>query len=61
MYILIIIGDIAWIAQYLQNIEDSIFGPKPVRNFNLDNCDFDVVDNNDNIPSNIEILNLENV
>jgi hypothetical protein len=42
-------------------MEDSIFGPKPARCFNLDNSDFDGVDNNENIPSDIEIFDVENV
>ena len=44
------VGDIAWITRVLQNMEDSIFVPKPTRHFNLDNHDFDVTDNNGNIP-----------
>ena len=42
-------------------MEDSIFGPKISRHFNLDNSDFDLADNNDNIPSNIEIPDVENI
>jgi len=42
-------------------MEDSIFGPKLARHFNLDNNDFDVVDNNNNTPSIIEKLEVENV
>ena len=45
----------------MQNIEDSIFGPKPARHINLDSSDFDVVDTNDNIPSSIETSCVENV
>jgi len=36
-------------------MEDSIFGPKLARHSYLDNSDFDVVENNDNIPSKNEI------
>ncbi len=50
MYILNVVGDIGWIARNLQNMEDSIFGPKPARHINLDSSDFDVVDTNDNTP-----------
>ena len=42
-------------------MEDSIFGPKPTRNFNLDNSDLNMVDNNDNTPSIIKSLDVENV
>jgi hypothetical protein len=42
-------------------MEDYIFGPKQARHFNTDNSDFDLADNNDNIPSNIEILEVENI
>ena len=48
MYILNFVGDIAWIARNFQNMEDSIFGPKPTRHINLDSSDSDVVDTNDN-------------
>ena len=41
-------------------MEDSIFGPKLARYFNLNSRDFDVVDNNDNIPSNIVISDVKN-
>ena len=54
MYEFKIVGDITWIAQNVHNIEDQILGPKPAIYFNLDNSDFDVVDNNDNIPLTIE-------
>jgi hypothetical protein len=36
-------------------MEDSIFGPKLARHFHLDSYDFDVVNNNDDMSSNIEI------
>jgi len=55
------LGDVAWIARNLQNMEDSIFGPKPTRHFNPDNSDFDVVDSNDNTPSIIESSDVESV
>ncbi len=42
-------------------MEDSIFGPKPARHFNLDNSYFDVDDNNDNILVNFQILEEENI
>jgi hypothetical protein len=45
------VGDIGWIARNLQNIEDSIFGPKPARHINLDSSDSYVVDTNDNTSS----------
>ncbi len=52
MYIFNFLGDIVWIdARNLQNMEDSIFGPKPTRHINLHSSDFDVVDTNDNTPS----------
>ena len=54
MYLKVNVGDVARIARNLQNMEGLIFGPKPARHFHLDNKDFDLVDNNDNIPSNIE-------
>jgi hypothetical protein len=54
MYICKFVGDIESIAQIFQNMEDSIFGPKPARHFNLNNSDFNVVDNNDNTPSIIK-------
>jgi hypothetical protein len=50
------VGDVAWIAQNLQNMEDSIFWPKHAKHFNLDNSEFDLADcNNDNIALNIGI------
>jgi hypothetical protein len=62
MYILkFVIGDIAWIARNLQNMEDSIFSPKPARHINLDTSDYDVVDTNDNTPSIIKTLDVETV
>jgi hypothetical protein len=61
MCIFEIVGDIEWIARDLQNMEDAIFGPKPARHFNLDNSDFDVVDNNENTTSIIESSDVENV
>jgi hypothetical protein len=61
MYILNFVGDIAWIARNLQNMEDSIFGPKPTRHINLDSSDFDVVDTNDNIPSIIKTSDVETI
>jgi hypothetical protein len=61
MYILKFVGDIPWIAHNLQNMEDSIFGPKPARHINLDSSDFDVVDTNDNTPSIIKTLDVETV
>ncbi len=54
MYILKFVGDIAWITRNLQNMEDSIFGPKPARHINLDSSDSDVVDTNDNTTSIIK-------
>jgi hypothetical protein len=50
MYILKCVGDVAWIAGNLHNMEDSIFGPKPARHINLDSSNSDVVDTNDNNP-----------
>ena len=61
MYILKFVGDIAWIERNLQNMEDSIFGPKPSKHINLDSSDFDVVDTNDNTPSSIKTSDVENV
>jgi len=61
MYIFQTIGNIAWTVRNLQNMEDSVFGPKPSRHFNLDKNDFNVVDNNDNIPLNIESSYVENL
>ena len=54
MYFEIIVGDLAWIARNLQNMEDSIFGPKPAKHINIDDSEFDAVDANDTTPSNIE-------
>ncbi len=51
MYIYKFVGDIGWIARNLQNMEDSIFGPKPAKHINLDFSDSDVIDLNDNTPS----------
>ena len=61
MYILKFVGDIAWIAWNLQNMEDSIFGPKPARYINLDSSDFNVVDIIDNTASRIKAWDVENV
>ena len=61
MYILKFVGDIAWIERNLQNMEDSIFGPKPARHINLDSSDSDVVDTNDNTLSIIKTSDVENV
>ena len=55
LYFEIIVGDLAWIARNLQNMEDSIFGPKPARHINIEDSDFDAVDANDTTPSIIEI------
>jgi len=54
-------GDIAWIVRNLQNMEDSIFGPKPTRHINLDSSDSDRVDTNDNTPSIIKTSDVETV
>jgi len=51
MYILKFVGDIAWIARNLQNMADSIFGPKTSRHINPDSSDFDVFDTSYNTPS----------
>ena len=51
----------AWIAHNLQNIEDSIFGPKPARHINLASSDSDMVDTNDNTPSIIKTSDVETV
>jgi hypothetical protein len=59
MYILKFVGDIAWIAQNLQNMEDSIFGPKPARHINMDSSDYDMIDTNDNTPSIIKTSDVE--
>jgi hypothetical protein len=61
MYTFEIVGDIAWIARNLLNMEDFIFGPKLARRSNLDNGDFVVVDNNNNTPSIIESSEVKNV
>ena len=61
MYILKFVGDIAWIERNLQNMEDSIFGPKPARHINLDSSDSDVVDTNDNTLSIIKTSDVEAV
>ena len=61
MYISNCVGGIAWIARNLQNIEDSIFGPKPTRYINLDSSDVDVVDTNDNTLSIIKTSDVETV
>ena len=61
MYILKFVGDISWIARNLQNMEDSIFGPKPTRHINLDFSDSDVVDTNDNTLSIIKTSDVETV
>ena len=59
MYVLKRVGDIAWIARNLKNMEDSIFGPKPTRHINVDSSDSDVVDTNDNTPSIIKTSDVE--
>jgi hypothetical protein len=61
MYILKFVGDIAWIARNLQNMEDSIFGPKPTRHINLNYSDSDVVDTYDKTPSIIKTSDVETV
>ncbi len=61
MYILKFVGDIGWIARNLQNMEDSIFGPKPARHINSGSGDFDVIDTNDNIPSIIKTSDVKTV
>ena len=61
MYIFEFVGDIAWIARNLQNMEDLIFGPKPNRHIHLDSSYADVVDTNDNPPSIIITLDVETV
>ena len=60
MYILTIIGDMVRIARNLENVEDSIFGPKPNQHFNLDDNDIDAVDNNDDNLTNIEVSSVKN-
>jgi hypothetical protein len=54
-----IIGDLAWIVRNLQNMEDSIFVPKPARHINIDDSDFDAVDANDTTQSIIENSDIE--
>ncbi len=61
MYFLNFVGDIAWIAQNSQNMENSIFGPKPSRHINLDSSDSDVVDTNDNTLSITKTSDVEAV
>ena len=61
MYILIIVGDMTWIVRNLKNMEDSIFNSKPAKHLNLDDSDLDVVDNDDENGTNIEISDLKNV
>ncbi len=60
-YILKFVGDIGWIARNLQNMEDSIFGPKLARHINLDYSDSDVIGTNDNTPSIIKTSDVEAV
>ncbi len=52
LYFEIIVGDLAWIARNLQNMEDFIFVPKPTKYINIDDSDFDAVDANDTTPLN---------
>jgi hypothetical protein len=59
--VLKLVGDIAWITRILQNIEDSIFSPKPSRHINLGSSNFDVVDTNDNTPSINKTSDVETV
>ena len=59
MYFEIIVGVLAWIARNLQNMEDSIFGPKPAKHINIDDSDSDAVDANDTTPSIIENSDVE--
>jgi len=61
MYMFEIERDLAWIARNLQIVKNSIFGPKLTRHLNMDNRDFDVVDNNYNTPSSIQSSEVENV
>jgi hypothetical protein len=61
MYNLKFVGDISLIARNLQNMEDSIFGPKPTRHFNLDSSDSHLVDTYDNTPSIIKTSDVETV
>ncbi len=59
LYFKIIVGNLAWIARNLQNMENSIFGPKPAKHINIDDSDFDAVDANDTTPSIIENSDVE--
>ena len=59
LYFEIIVGDLAWIARNLQNMEDSIFGLKPAKHINIDDSEFAAVDANDTTPSNIENSDVE--
>ncbi len=59
MYFEKIVRDLAWIVRNLQNMEDSIFGPKLARHINIDDIDFDAVDANDISPSIIENSDIE--
>jgi hypothetical protein len=61
MYILKFVGDIAWIERNLQNMEDSIFGPKPTRHINLDSSDSNVIDTNNNTIFIIKTSDVETV
>ncbi len=45
----------------LQNMEDSIFGPKPARHVNLDSSDSVVTDTNDNTTSIIKTSDVKTV
>jgi hypothetical protein len=42
-------------------MEDFIFGPKPTRHFNMNDSNFDVVDNNDNTRAIIKNSDVGNV
>ena len=59
MYFEIIVGVLAWIARNLQNMEDSIFGPKPAKHIDINDSDFDAVDANDTTPSIIKNSDVE--
>ena len=59
LYFETIVGDLAWIARNLQNMEDSIFGPKPAKHINIDDSDSEAVDANDIAPSIIENSDVE--
>ena len=61
MYVLSFVGDIAWIARILQNMKDSISGPKLARHIKLDSSDSDVIDTSDNTPSIIKASDVETV